>query len=124
MNRPFSFNVILLLLPFSTLFFYGCDNASRGQEKEIVLLADRKAPLGWMYLKIYEDKSFAFISKALRDQTIYLGTVKVSSDTLHFIYRDSIPNAGMTAIITDKSVSYIEGSYPESLEIKVNKLTK
>jgi hypothetical protein len=124
MNKPFTFNMILLLLPFSTLFFQGCDNVSRGQGKEIVLSADRKAPLGWMYLTIYKDKSFAFISKGLRDQTIYPGTVKVSSDTLHFTYRDSIPNAGMTAIVTDKSVSYIEGSYPESLEIKVNKLTK
>jgi len=42
--------------------------SSRVKPKKAVLVADREAPLGWAYLKIYEDKSFEFISKGLRDQ--------------------------------------------------------
>jgi hypothetical protein len=98
---------------------YGCRNS---QEKETVLLADREAPLGWIYLRMYTDSSFEFESRGLRDKDVYHGTYKLRGDTIYFNYRDSIPKAGTKAIITNKSVSYINGSYHESVGIKLNRL--
>lgn len=92
-------------------------------ERKEVLLADREAPLGWIYLKIYDDKSFEFISKGImRDNDIYKGNYELKNDTLYFKYNDSIPKAGSKAIIQNGYVSYINGSYPESVQIKLNKL--
>jgi hypothetical protein len=88
------------------------------------LLADRKAPLGWVYLKIYEDSSFEFILTGLRDEEVYPGIVSLRHDTLFFKYNDSIPNAGKTAVIDKIGVSYIDGKYPENVRITLNKLTK
>ncbi len=118
MNK-FSFLIIVIFLSFC-----GCDNVKIIQDKHPLLLADREAPLGWVYLKIYKDKSFEFISAGLRDKTIYSGTYKLNNYTIYFNYKDSIPKAGKKAIITNRFVSYIGGIYPESLEIKLNKLTK
>lgn len=88
-----------------------------------VLLADREAPLGWIYLKIYDDKSFEFISKGImRDNDIYKGNYELKNDTLYFKYNDSIPKAGSKAIIQNGYVSYINGTYPESVQIKLNKI--
>lgn len=111
--------------PAYLLFLYliSC-SISSNKQKINILIADREAPLGWVYLKIYSDSSFEFISKGLRDQDVYPGVVKIIKDTLHFIYTDSIPRAGKTAIIKKKTVSYIEGEYPESLNIKLNELQK
>lgn len=86
-------------------------------------LADREAPLGWVYLRIYKDKTFEFESRGLeRRGDIYGGTVELKNDTLYFKYSDSIPKAGNKAILTKKSVSYFDGEYHESLEIKKNEL--
>ena len=119
MNKQLYPLVIILLILVSC---YSCDNLK--QDKQAILLADREAPLGWVYLKMYRDQSFEFISRGLRDETVYPGTFRFRSDTVFFSYKDSIPKAGKTAIIRDKSVSYIDGAYPESIEIKFNKLTK
>ncbi|MFP3834820.1 hypothetical protein [Chryseobacterium sp. SIMBA_028] len=92
-------------------------------DKKEVLLADREAPLGWIYLKMYDDKSFEFISQGmLMDKDIYKGSYELNNDTLYFKYRDSIPKAGSKALIKDGSVNYINGAYPESVHIKLNKL--
>ena len=87
-------------------------------------MADREAPLGWVYLRIYEDSTFEFESRGLRTGTIYPGTIDLKNDTIIFYYADSIPSAGTKAVIGDKRVSYINGEYHESVEIKVNKLKK
>ncbi|MFC3756507.1 hypothetical protein ACFONJ_11065 [Chryseobacterium tructae] len=87
-------------------------------------MADREAPLGWISLKMYDDKSFEFISQGMmRDKDIYKGSYKLKNDTLYFKYRDSIPKAGSKAVIDKDFVSYINGSYPESVQIKLNKLS-
>lgn len=91
-------------------------------EKKAVLLADREAPLGWIYLEMYKDKTFKFTSKGMRDDDVYLGNYNLKNDTLYFKYNDSIPNAGSKAVIKDGYVSYINGTYPESVQIKLNKL--
>lgn len=114
--------LFIILLALSSLCGYSCGNSKR--DKEPVLLADREAPLGWVYLKMYKDSSFEFISRGLRDKTVYPGTFRLSIDTIFFIYKDSIPKAGKTAIISDKAVSYFDGDYPESVEIKLNRLKK
>jgi hypothetical protein len=99
-----------------------CSNP--GQKKEAVLLADREAPLGWVYLRMYKDNSFEFESRGLRNKDVYTGSFKLKGDTVFFAYRDSIPKAGKTAIIAPKSVWYIDGLYHESVEIKLNQLTR
>ena len=44
------------------LFLVSCK-----KEKEVGLSADREAPLGWIYLNMYDDNSFDFVSKGLRN---------------------------------------------------------
>lgn len=105
------------------LLFSQCNDAALEKKKAPILLADREAPLGWMYLRIYEDSTFEFESRGLeRKGDIYSGFVIVKSDTLIFIYKDSIPKAGSIALYNKERVVYINGMYPESLGIKVNKL--
>jgi hypothetical protein len=117
----------LCYLLFSIIFcltFSRCRN-SYNNEKNPILLADREAPAGWIYLRIFEDSTFEFESRGLeRKGTIYPGTINLKNDTLFFNYKDSIPNAGRTAILTSNSVAYIEGKYPERVEVKLNKLKK
>lgn len=92
-------------------------------ERKEVLLADREAPLGWIYLKMYDDKSFEFISQGMMwDKDIYTGSYKLKNDTLYFKYKDSIPKAGSKAVIKKGFVNYMDGNYPESVEVKLNKL--
>ncbi|WP_029297012.1 hypothetical protein [Chryseobacterium hispalense] len=94
----------------------------RNQKKEI-LLADREAPLGWIYLNMYDDKSFEFISSGLiRGDDKYPGTYELKNDTVYFTYDGSTPQAGSKAIIANGFVNYFGGKYPERIEIKLNKL--
>ncbi|WP_179321165.1 hypothetical protein [Winogradskyella helgolandensis] len=94
-------------------------NQEKEKERETILLADREAPLGWVYLRIYKDKTFEFESRGLeRVGDIYAGNVELKNDTIYFKYLDSIPKAGNKAILTEKFVSYFNGDYPERLEIK------
>ena len=86
--------------------------------KNILLSANREAPMGWVSLKIYEDTTFQFISSGLREDVIYPGTVKINNDTLYFEYEGKIPKAGKVAVIKNNFVTYIEGTYLESLQIK------
>lgn len=92
-------------------------------ERKEVLLADREAPLGWIYLKMYDDKSFEFISNGLvRGDDAYSGKYKLKNDTVYFKYDGSVPKAGSKAIIKNGFVIYFDGKYPERIEIKLNKL--
>jgi hypothetical protein len=111
----------LIFCCLSTAILLGCAS----KEKQAILLAERKAPLGWVYLEMYKDDSFKFISRGLfRDEHIYKGTFKLNKDTILFHYDDSIPKAGKTAILSTYGVSYIDGSYRESLKSTLNKLNK
>lgn len=102
----------------------GCGaNEKRDQELKPVLLADREAPMGWVYLRIYENHYFEFEPRGLeRKGNIYHGVVELNNDTLIFHYKDSIPVVGSRAAINKGYVSYFEGDYPESLKIKQNEL--
>jgi len=108
---------ILTLVAFC-LIFTACLNSNENSDKKPILLADREAPVGWVYLRIYEDSTFEFSGNE------YHGTVFFNNDTLLFNYEGSVPKAGKTAIIKGKYLTYIEGTYREQLEIKLNNLTK
>ncbi len=111
----------ILILLFLGIVLFGCGTSKK---KHPVLLADREAPLGWVYLKMYDDNSFEFILTGLRDEDVYPGTYTLKRDTIFFQYRDSIPKAGKTAILSKGYVSYIEGTYHESVQIQFTQLFK
>jgi hypothetical protein len=99
------------------------NSCNRTEKKETLLLADREAPLGWVSLRIYKDKTFEFESRGLeRKRDIYPGSFELKNDTIFFKYSDSIPKTGNKAILTEKYVTYFSGEYPERLEIKKNLL--
>ena len=109
----------------ASLFLTSCNNSSVRTEKTPILKADREAPLGWVYLTIYQDSTFEFKLTGIRgDGDIYKGKVQIDKDSLFFAYSDSIPRAGKTAVYNDKVVAYIDGEYPERVNISFTKLTK
>ncbi len=82
-NSNLSFITSLMKYPILILsvilIIISCD---RTKKKETILLADREAPLGWVYLRIYNDKTFEFESRGLeRRGAIYGGTVELKNDT-------------------------------------------
>jgi len=87
-------------------------------------MADREAPLGWVYLRVYKDKTFEFESKGLERKDVYVGTFEFKRDTLYFKYSDSIPIVGEKAHVDNNFVRYFEGKYPENLNISKNELEK
>jgi hypothetical protein len=113
----------LLFLTLFSLSLTRCSFDRQVMDKMPILTADREAPLGWMYLRIYADNTFEFESRGLeRKGEIFAGTVSIQNDTLRFTYFDAVPRAGFTAIVTESQVVYIDGEYPERLAIKRNEL--
>jgi hypothetical protein len=106
---------------FVILLFWSC--SSKQSKKQSILIASREAPLGWVYLKLYSDSSFEFISSGLRDSDVYPGTFKIKHHTIFFKYSDSIPELhAFKAVIYKGFIDFIGGTYPESLHITFNKL--
>jgi lipopolysaccharide export system protein LptA len=74
-------------------------------------------------LRIFENKRFEFESRGLERQgELFSGTIELKADTIIFNYKDSIPKAGTKAIIGNGRILFIDGAYPESVEIKLNEL--
>lgn len=118
-----AFKVSFVVL--ASLVMTSCNNSSKTTEKPILLRADREAPLGWVYLTIYQDSTFEFKLTGMRGEgNAYKGKVEIGKDTLHFTYLDSIPKAGKTAVYNDKVVSFIDGEYRERVSISMTKLTE
>ena len=114
-----------IFLYISCLLLSQCKNNNEQLKKKPILLADREAPLGWVYLRIYADSTFEFESRGLERQgDIYPGQVKITADTLFFNYTDSIPRAGKTAVYNSTRIAYIDGQYPESMLITLNEISK
>lgn len=114
-----------LTMVLTFLFFTGCNSSTNSTAKTPILKADREAPLGWVYLTIHQDSSFEFKLTGIRgDGDVYKGKVEIKKDSLFFTYSDSIPRAGKTAVYNDKVVAYIDGVYPERVNISMTKLTK
>lgn len=115
----------LLTVVFVLLLLTSCNNTINRTEKTPILKADREAPLGWVYLIIYQDSTFEFTTTGIRaDKDVFKGNVEIRNDSLFFEYSDSIPRAGKTAIYSDRFVSYIDGEYPEQVNISMTKLSK
>lgn len=106
----------IILLSFIVNFLICCKRS----DKDTILLADREAPLGWIYLKMYNDNTFEFISKGFIFDDVYPGTYELSHDTIYFEYSEKIPEAGKIALIHKNFVKYIAGTYPENVIIKRN----
>lgn len=114
---------LTIVLTFS--FFTGCNSSTNRTAKTPLLKADREAPLGWVYLTINRDSTFEFKLTGIRgDGNVYKGKVEIEKDSLFFAYSDSVPGAGKTAVYNEKVVAYINGEYPERLNISMTKLTK
>jgi len=110
---------------FILLLLTNCNNSTSRTEKKPILKADKEAPLGWVYLTIYQDSTFEFTLTGIRaDKDVFKGKVEIRQDSLFFAYSDSIPRAGKTAIFNDKAVAYIDGEYIERLNISLTELTK
>jgi len=110
------------LLP---ILFSSCVSPEKKIEKVTILKADREAPLGWVYLNIFEDSSFDFTLTGIRgDKDIFIGKVDIRNDSLFFHYSNKIPKAGKTALYNSKAVAYIDGQYPERLNISSATLSK
>jgi hypothetical protein len=117
------FKVSLVVL--TSFIITSCNTSSRTKEKPTLLKADREAPLGWVYLTIYQDSTFEFKLTGIRGVgDVYKGKVEIGKDSLFFAYSDSIPRAGKTAVYNDKVVAYIDGEYPERVNISMTKLRK
>lgn len=121
-ERVFRVSIIVLAL----VTINGCSNSCTITEKPILLKADREAPLGWVYLTIYQDSTFEFVLTGMlsNDRQVYPGSVGIRNDSMFFSYSDSIPKAGKTAVFNDKVVAYIDGDYSERLQIGQTKLVK
>lgn len=104
------------------LLITSCTSNSKVADKETILLADREAPIGWIYLRIFADSTFEFESRSMRDSQVYNGKAEITKGNIHFSYKDSVPAAGKTAIYDQRTVSYIDGDYSERVEVKLTKL--
>ena len=114
----------------STLFILlgiiACNPSTKKTDAALrpILSGYREAPLGWVYLRAYADSSFKFILTGLRDRHVYSGTYQINADTIYFKYADSVPKLNsFKAIITHNSIVYVDGSYPEILNVTKNELS-
>ncbi len=106
---------------FTILILVSCAE-KRAEEKEPILLADREAPLGWTYLRIFQDSTFEFVVSGPWSSTVYSGKAEIDKKQISFAYKDSIPRAGNVAIYDKNMVYYTHGSYPERLGIRLSKI--
>ena len=109
-------------LIFGLLLLISCSTKNKEDKKELLLRADREAPLGWVYLRIYQDSTFEFESRGLRTSTVYKGKAEIDKYQIRFNYTDSIPKAGSLAIYDKNTVYYTNGEYPERVGITQTKL--
>jgi hypothetical protein len=121
MNRIVQIVIVVLI-------FTSCSFDSKQKEEKddrvIILSADREAPLGWVYLRIYQDSTFEFESAGLRNGEIYKGKALITEDLICFNYIDSVPKAGQTAIYDKNTVMYIDGKYLERVGISHSDLSE
>jgi hypothetical protein len=113
---------LTIKLIFGILLIISCSTKNRENKKELLLQADREAPLGWVYLRIYKDSTFEFESRGLRTSTVYQGKAEIDKYQIQFNYFDSIPKAGTLAIYDKNTVYYTSGEYPERVGITLTKL--
>ena len=110
--------LVMLIIPLITT------HCGKSNKKAILLKANRRAPLGWVNLSVYTDSTFEFTVTGMRSISTehYPGKVEIRNDSLFFEYTDSVPDAGKTAVFSEKMVAYIDGKYAERLQINQSNL--
>jgi hypothetical protein len=111
--------IVLFLL---IICLTSCSNLSsrRDNGSELILAADREAPVGWVNFAAYADKTFNY---SLSRSDKYLGTYKLNGDTLFLTCADTIIGID-TAIIRKGSVEFFGKRSPRFATISINKITK
>jgi len=113
---------LTIKLIFGLFLIISCSTKDKENKKELLLQADREAPLGWVYLRVYQDSTFEFESRGLRTSTVYQGKAEIDKYQIRFNYIDSVPKAGSLAIYDKNTVYYTNGDYPERVGITLTKL--
>jgi hypothetical protein len=114
---------VLVLLTIVSINYFKEWTQER-KKASAILLADREAPLGWVYLRIFSDSSFELENSGFLSSDIYAGKAKITADSIFFYYKDSIPGAGNKAVYSDTYVAYINGTHRERVEISSSKLKR
>jgi hypothetical protein len=73
-----------------------------------------------MYLKVYNDNTFEYISKGFIFDAVYSGTVRISHDTYILNIHQKSQNTLEKLLSLIKDIDYLDS--PEFIEIKLNKL--
>lgn len=74
------------ILLFTSIIFLFVSCSEKKDLSEFLLLADQEAPLGWVYLRVYKDEKFEYISHSLKrsDKEIHQETVDFKNDIIYF----------------------------------------
>lgn len=97
----------------------GC-NTSEEKTPELILAADREAPIGWVNFNAYADNTFKY---SLSRNTMYEGTYILNGDTLLLSCSDS--TIGIDKVVINKgSLEFFGKASPGFAGISVNKITK
>ena len=88
---------ILILLIIGLLS--SCNNQKTRDKENPILVAQREAPIGWIWLNLYPDSTFEYITGGARNKRVYSGNFKINADTIFFDYKDSIPLVGSQALV-------------------------
>lgn len=98
-------------------------SCNRDLIKDGILMAEREAPIGFNYLRVFRDSTFEFEYKSFPKSKFHTGKIRILNDTIIFKYDDSIPAFGEKAIINGKKLIYIDGIYTEILEIWLDSIS-
>ena len=110
-------NIPLLL--FYLWIMLGC-NTSEEKTPELILAADREAPIGWVNFNAYADHTFKY---SLSRNTIYEGTYILNGNTLLLSCSDS--RIGIDKVVINKgSLEFFGKASPGFAGISINKITK
>jgi len=90
--------------------------------ENIILYANREAPLGWIHLTIYKDSTFEYKSLGIRTEKVWKGKALIKKDSIQFKYKDSVPIIGEKAYYTDKYVDYFEMEGNGKIKIDYSRL--
>jgi hypothetical protein len=91
-------------------------------KKTPILLANREAPLGWAYLRVFKDSTFVLENRSLIGKDVYSGSVEFKNDSLFLITKNPIPRFGNTVVIKRKKAIFIGFKSAAGLDITLNEL--
>lgn len=106
------------LLFFSLWTVIAC-NTSDEKTPELILAADREAPIGWVNFNAYADSTFKY---SLSRNSVYNGTYSLKGDTLFLSFEDK--SVGIDkVVINNGALAFFGKASPGFANISVNKIT-